>query len=355
MNSRVIGVIMGKDLKEFTRNRFFVFITILVLVVWIGIFWVLPDSVDETLHIGVTGIDGLGSAGGDAGLEVTTFPSEGELRTAVEEGRDDIISGIAFPEDFLTAIAGGETPTVELLVPADLRSEEQAAMEAMISEVAYALAGDQLLVDPITEAQILGVDRVGDQISLQEQMRPLLLILVLMVETFALSSLVAIEVQERTVTAVLTTPARVSDFLAAKGLFGTGLAFFEVTLLGLFIGALTANAPLILTALLLGAVLVTGFGMIAGSFGRDFLETLFISMLFMIPLMIPAFGALFPGSTATWVKVLPTYGLVDAVVGVTIDGDGWSEVGGALLLLAVWGGATFVAGAAILRRRVATL
>jgi len=69
-----------------------------------------------------------------------------------------------------------------------------------------------------------------------------------------------------------------------------------------------------IVTLLLGAVLVTGFGMVAGAFGRDFLETLFVSMLFMIPLMIPAFGALFPGSTATWIKVLPTYGLVDAVV-----------------------------------------
>ncbi len=106
---------------------------------------------------------------------------------------------------------------------------------------------------------------------------------------------------------------------------------------------------------MLGAVLVTGFGMIAGSFGRDFLETLFISLLFMIPLMIPAFGALFPGSVAPWIKVLPTYGLVDAVVGVTIDGAGWSEIGGSLLVLAAWCLAAFALGAAILRRRVGAL
>ena len=126
-------------------------------------------------------------------------------------------------------------------------------------------------------------------------MRPLVLVLVLMVETFALASLVAIEVQERTVVAVLATPARVNDFLAAKGIFGTALAFIEVTLLGLLIGAFAVNAPVIIVTLLLGAVLVTGFGLFSGAFGRDFLGTLFIAFFFMIPLMIPAMGALFPG------------------------------------------------------------
>ena len=106
---------------------------------------------------------------------------------------------------------------------------------------------------------------------------------------------------------------------------------------------------------LLGAILVTGLGMIAGSYGRDFMGTLMVSMLFMIPLMIPAFGALFPGTSPAWIKILPTYGLVEAVVRVTVDGDSWSQIAPALLMLAAWGFALFAAGAFILRRRVATL
>jgi hypothetical protein len=102
-------------------------------------------------------------------------------------------------------------------------------------------------------------------------------------------------------------------------------------------------------------VLVTGFGLFAGAFGRDFLGTLFIAFFFMIPLMIPAFGALFPGSTAAWIKVLPTYGLVEALVGVAVDGESWAEVTPVLLLLAAWSVAAFAVGALALRRRVATL
>jgi hypothetical protein len=75
----------------------------------------------------------------------------------------------------------------------------------------------------------------------------------------------------------------------------------------------------------------------------------------LIPLMIPAFGALFPGSSPTWVKVLPTYGLVQAIIRVTADGDSWAQIAPSLLMLAAWGVAAFVAGAFILRRRVAML
>ena len=71
---------------------------------------------------------------------------------------------------------------------------------------------------------------------------------------------------------------------------------------------------------------MTGFGLIAGSAGKDFIETLFYGMAFMIPLMIPAIAVLFPGSAAVWVKILPSYGLVQAVVQSSAYNAGWLEV-----------------------------
>lgn len=360
MSASNVGTIIRKDFTEFARNRFFVFITLMVLVAWVAVFWFLPSSVDETVRIGLSQTD-LGGVlpavdGAEvAGLALTSFPTDEELRAAVESGDDGIVAGIAFPPDFLSSLAGGMTPTVTLFVPAGLPAEQLAMVEGLIGEAAFGLAGVAPPVDPVTEAVVLGVDRVGAQTSLQEQMRPLLLIMVLMVETFALSALIAVEIQERTVVAVLATPVRVVDFLAAKSIFGVGLAFTEVALLALLIGAFAVNAPAVIMILLLGAILVTGFGMIAGSYGRDFIGTLMVAMLFMIPLMIPAFGALFPGSSPAWIKILPTYGMVEAVIGVTIDGDSWSQIAPALLMLAAWGVAAFAAGALILKRRVATL
>ena len=269
MSASSVGTIIRKDLTEFARNRFFVFITLMVLVAWVAVFWFLPSSVDETVRIGITQTD-LGGVlpavdGAEvAGLSLTSFPTEEELQVAVESGDDGIVAGIAFPPDFLSSLAGGTKPTVTLFVPAGLPAEQLAMVEGLIGEAAFGLAGVAPPVDPITEAVVLGTDRVGAQTSLQDQMRPLLLIMVLMVETFALSALIAVEIQERTVVAVLATPVRVVDFLAAKSIFGVGLAFIEVALLGLLIGAFAVNAHSIIVILLMGAVLVTGFGMIAG-------------------------------------------------------------------------------------------
>ena len=360
MNGPLVRAIVGKDTREFSRNRFFVFMTFLGLVAYVAIYWFLPDQVDETVHIGISPSN-LGVLLPDAdgteasGLSVVLYGSEEELRTAVVEGDHGIVAGIAFPTGFIASVADGASPTVQIFVPAGLPAEIQLLIEGSVSEIAFAISGVPPPVDPATQAVVLGTDRVGAQISLQQQMRPLLLIMVLMVETFALSSLVAVEVQQRTVLAVLATPVRIVDFLAAKGIFGVALAFSETAILALLIGAFAVNAPAIVVILLLGAVLVTGFGMIAGSYGRDFMGTLLVSMLFMIPLMIPAFAALFPGSVPGWVKILPTYGLVEAMIRVTADGYAMTQILPVLLLLAAWGLAAFAAGALILRRRVAML
>ena len=50
-----------------------------------------------------------------------------------------------------------------------------------------------------------------------------------------------------------------------------------------------------------------------------------------------------------------SFGLVDAIVAVTTDGEGWSDVAPSLLLLAGWCVVLFGAGIVTLRRRVAAL
>lgn len=357
MTPRVGAAIVRKDLRSFGRDRFFLYMTILGLVAYAAIYFLLPSSVDETVTLGVhqSGIESIvDSLGADPGLGMIEYDTRDALAEAVQGGGGPV-AGLSFPDGFAEALQGGEPVTVEILIPAGMPGEIGYLVEGMVDQIAAAVSGDPAVATPMIEIVVLGTDRVGNQVSLQEQMRPLLAFLILMVETLALAALVASEVQAKTVVAVLATPATFVDFLAAKSIFGTALAFSEAGLLMAVIGGLSANPPLILFALLLGSVLVTGLGMVAGSFGRDFMSVLFISMVFMLPLMIPAFGVLFPGSPALWVKALPSFGLVDAIVGVTTKGEGWSEVAPSLLLLAGWCVVLFGAGIVTLRRRVAAL
>lgn len=357
MNAAAVSAILRKDAKEYGADRFFLLMTAASIVFYPLLFWMLPAAVDETIRVGVvqTGLDEVVASTSGAGLELVPYPSGSALEDVLVQGDDDLVAGVVFPADFLLVTTAGEPSTVTLLLPSDVPAEVATTLKGVVSEIAYGLRGQPPPIDPQVDAVVLGVDRVGDQVSLREQLRPLIGFFVLIVETFALATLVASEVQSRTVTAVLVTPATQADFLMAKGLLGTGVAFAEAAFVMLLIGAFGTGAPILLVALLLGAAIVTGFGMIAGALGRDFMTVLFVSIVLMIPLMIPAFSALFPGSAAGWVQALPTYGFVQVVVEVTTQSAGWAAVAPDLLVLAGWAVAAFAVGTLVLGRRVATL
>jgi ABC-2 type transport system permease protein len=353
----IVAAILAKDLRAFARDRFYVSVSILGLVAYVLLFWLLPATVEETVTLGVR-LDGggpllTGLAGTGDGLDVVAFDDPTALEAAVAAG-DEVVAGIDFPAGFLAAAAAGEATTVRVLLPADAPEELRPALSALVRELAYLVAGEAPPVTvPSVDEAVVGVDRSGAQVSLREQLRPLLVFLVLLVEMFALASLIAAEIHERTITAILVTPARVSDVLAAKSLLGTGLAFGQAVLILLATATFVRGWAILTVALLLGSILVTGVAMIAGSLGRDFIGIVFWSVLFMIPLAVPAFSVLFPGSAAAWIQALPTYGLVRVLVGVSAYGDGWARVAPDLVVLAVWCLAGFVIGVLVLRRRVA--
>lgn len=354
-----IGAILTKDLRTHVRDRFYVTVTVLSLAAYIAIFWVLPATVDETVGLGVylPGGEGLleeRTGGEDSGFEIVSFDSSEALASAVERG-DAVVAGMDFPDGFLADAAAGVPTTVTVLLGGDAPAELRPVLVSGVREIVATIAGrDMPVTVPQMQELVLGPDRVGQQVSLRERLRPLLVFLVLVVEMLALASLVAAEIAQRTVTAVLVTPAGVGDLLAAKALLGTALAFSQAALLAVATGMLATGPPLLLLlALLLGAVLVTGFGLIAGSTGRDFIGVVFWSMLFIVPLTVPALATLFPGSAAGWVQGLPTYGLVQTIVGVTAYGQGWADTWPALLGLAAWGVVAFGVGVMVLGKRAA--
>lgn len=357
MRPGAVAAIIGKDAREFSRDRFFMLVTILGLVVYVAIFWVLPDSVDETFMIGVGGDAAMTSAleqgsedGG--GLVAVEYGDRSELEAAVEAG-DDVIAGLWFPDGFAGAVAAGATPTVTVIVGPDLPDELEPALEALVRELAFAATGAPLPVEPLpSDEVVVGVDRVGDQVSLQEQLRPMFAFLVLLVEAIALATLVAGEIQARTVKAITVTPASTTDFLAAKTLFGTGLAFTEAVLLLVAIRSFGQRPVMLVAAVALGAVLVTGFALLAGSLGKDFVGVMFVSVAFMIPLMVPSFAVLFPGSAAGWVQAMPSYPLVDIIVSATVGEPSWADVAPEFALLAGWCAVVLIVGWVTLRRRI---
>jgi ABC-2 type transport system permease protein len=351
--SGIVGAIIAKDFRLFTRDRFFFYVSIAGLIFYAALFWILPDTVDETIRVGFTGptsgVDLGEISAPDEGIELKAYDDVEALRAAIEEG-DEVVIGLALPTDLLN-------PVITVFIGSGVPEAVSGAVEGMARELAFAAFGVPPPVSGFAteEIEILGEDRAGDQVSLQEKFRPLLAFFILMVESMALATLVAAEIQEKTVKAISVTPATISDFLTAKVIFGTLLAFSQAIILMIAIRSLGFAPVILVTAVLLGSVLVTGFGLLAGSVGKDYISIIFWSMAFLIPMMIPAFAFMFPGTTAGWIQAMPSYGLARIMVDASSYGAGWAEVAPFFGILAAWTLVSIIAGWRALERRVQTL
>ena len=372
-HAAIVRAIVAKDLREFSRDRLWMVLTPVMLVFYIGLLWLLPNSVDETIRVGVYA-PGLGGQFAQAfesdpmstgsGLRAVPFDSADALEAAVVDGTEVEVDGekysldigMVFPDGLAASLSAGDPATVTIYVDAAVPAEVQTAMSAFVREATYAMAGVGLPVSqPEPQLVVVGQDRIGAQISPQQLMTPLIAVMVLVVEAMALAGLVAVEIQTRTARAVVASPASVADFLSAKSLTGTLLAFGQAGFVLLLVGGFAQQPLLVALALLIGSVMTAGFGMLAGSAGRDFMNTIFISVVFMVPMAVPAIAALFPGAASAWVQVLPTYGFIETIVGVIAYGESWADTYGYLLMSALWCVAIFAAGWFILRRRVELL
>lgn len=360
----ILAAILKKDIILLKRDLLFIFISILSITSFVVLYWVLPKNVNETISLGVRGGELKAVLEHLAGMELDDVEGEGlglswyetteELKTAVE--KKELQAGIDFPDSFFKDASAGKPVKVTIFARPNLPVELRGALTSMVREITYALTGNVLPVsEPEEETVILGIDRAGAQIPFREKMKPLYAFLVLVMEAVALGALIATEIQQKTITALLVTKARLGDVLAAKLILGSAIAFSEAALVLVLVRGFGSSPLIVITALVLGAIMVAGISMIAGSAGKDLLGTMLIAMLFLFPLMIPAFSVLFPGTAAPWIRILPSYGLVQTILNVTLENGGWAESAGSLLMLAGWGFVFAALGLLVLKRRVETL
>ena len=350
----VLATIFLKDLKLFGRDWLFLALTTASVVIFVALYYVLPAEVEPAFRLGVRGtqlrdaIEEL-AGGEDEGVPLEFFERADALRAAVETGELD--AGIDFPDTLAGDVRGGVPVTVTVFVRPTLAPEYSGAVSTMVREIAFAIAGYELPVaEPSQERVVLGPD--SGPVPMRDRMRPLYAFMVLIMEAVALGTLIASEVQQRTLVAVLATPARVSDVLLSKGALGTLLAFTESAIVLLLIRGFGPTPGLVAAALFLGAILVTGVAMIAGSAGKDLVGTMLNGMVILLPLAVPAFAVLFPGSPGFWVRIIPSYGLVRAVLDASVNGFGWVESLPELGMLAAWCVVIAGLGVVVLRRRM---
>jgi len=339
-----------KDLLLFFKNRFFALVTILGLVAYAVIYYFIPNSVDETLEIGLYAPDfapTLTDQVQSEGLLLNRAESEDALKAAVIAG--DYPVGVALPADMLAQLRGGQKPRVNVYFTSEMPEEFRDAYTLLLEELSFMMSGQALNIEATEE--VLGPDMAGRQVAPRNRMLPLFAVFILMIEAMGLASLISSEIVGGTLRALLVTPMRVEGLFVGKGITGVLLSFSQATALMAVTGGLRQQPLLILLALLLGSLLVTGAAFMIASVAKDIMSVMAWGMLVFLLFSIPSFNVMLPGLTSQWIKVIPSYYLVDTMHQVINFQAGWSAVGNSLLALLAFTVALFGLGIVVLRRR----
>jgi len=350
MSWPIVRALVAKDLTLFLRNRFFAFISVLGIGAYVAVYFLMPASVDEKLDIGLYApvLPPVFEQLQGEGLSIEQVDSEDRLQEGVTEDR--YLAGVALPPDIMEKLTAGDKARVDVYFASDTPEELKDAVNNLIRELAYLQSGQILAVD-ISE-EIIGPDMLGMQIPPRDRMIPFFAIFLILTETLGLSSLISEEIESRTAQALLITPMTVKGLFLAKGITGVSLAFGQALLFIAITGGLNQQPLIILVALLLGAILVTGIGFLLASAGKDLMSVMAWGLPAIIVLAVPAFGVLFPGTVSGWVKVIPSYYLVNTVHLSSNFGFGWGDIWQNMLILLGFDIAFIGLGIMVLRRKL---
>ncbi len=224
MNWGVIGTLVAKDISLYFKNRFFALITVLALVAYTVVFFVMPASVNETVEIGIyapnlpVGI--LDRLAGD-GVDFVAAPSREAFEATILGGDQPV--GLVLEAGTVARLVAGQQGRIEVLFATALPEDFRDLYTTVLGELGFLLSGRPLAVE--IDEQVLGPDLAGQQIPPRQRLLPMLAAFILMMETMGLASLISTEVEEGTLQALLvTTPMSMRELFVGKGLTGVTLA-----------------------------------------------------------------------------------------------------------------------------------
>jgi len=321
MNWSIIRTLVIKDFILFYRDKFFGLMTIFGLVLYIIFYLLMPKTINETIEIAVHApeiIYSMLEKQQEKGIEIQKIATEEELKQAIIEKNFQF--GISIPDNIQTSFFLGNRPRIYIYSSSELPTEIKEMYPSFMGEMFF--GGSQGNIEFVET--VLGPDMGGNQIPYRDLLLPMFVFIILVMETLGLANLITSEVESETANALLVTPMNVFDFFVSKGLTGILLAFPQAALFMFITGTLTQHILLILFALLLGTTFLTGLSFFIASVSKDMMSVVGWSVLLIIVLIIPTMGILFPGIISEWIKIIPSYFLVDIIHKAANFGIGWS-------------------------------
>jgi ABC-2 type transport system permease protein len=354
VNPRRVWQILRKDLELGPRSPVFlwtlvmpVVATILLQLVFGGLF--APQPRLAIVDFGSSEVTAAYQR--MEGIEVTLLESEERLMAEVEA--NDYDAGLILSAGFDDDVRQGRMPALQFFLSGESLASDRIILALTTIDLVRALDG----AAPPVEVEVVQVG-AGAGLPISARLVPLVVIFALLIAGVFLPGTSLVEEKElKTLSAILVTPVKLSEVLAAKAVLGGALALL-MSVVTLALNRALGSDPLALVlALLVAAAMCVEIGLLYGAAAKDMKALTALFKGLNIFLFAPVIFYLFPDWPRWPAMMLPTYWVIDPVFEVAVNGSGlagvWFEL---VIATAICIVLAVVIGAAVRRmqRQVAT-
>jgi ABC-2 type transport system permease protein len=348
MNLKHIGILFGKELIHGSKTFFFIFAVLMPLICSLAVSLIFGSLFSEKPRLGIVDFGNSQLVQKVTAADFITsdqFPSVNALRKAVEAGTMDM--GLVLPQEFDSHLKKRQWMEVTLYVWGESLIKDRAILVAAMANYTLEVVGREAPVEINTIT--LGD---GEVQSWAERFLPLLILMaVVMAGCMIPSTSLVDEKQNKTLTALIVTPASQGDVVFAKGLLGAVIGVLTAVMILMLNRAFGAQTLLLILVLSMGAIMSASFGILLGMMTKD-INTLFATLKAIgLLLYAPALINLIP-QIPDWVaKIFPTYYIIAPVIEVAQRGGRWPDIATDIWILTVLIMAVLAAVTVLVRKK----
>lgn len=331
MNPRRVAVLFYREVVQGPRNFIFVWAIVAPVVISLIVSLVFGSLFSAEPELGIVDRGGSRLVEMAAELDsvaVMQYDSEESMLSAIESGNLDM--GIVLPEGFDSALIQGMKVEIRAYTSGESLAENRVILGSTVAGLVRELAGQE---SPVA----IEIATLGEEESLpwSDRLLPLVVLMAVYLGGLFLPATAVInEKERRTMQALLVTPATTADVLAAKGLAGVVLSLVMGVVILLINQVLGTEPLLLMLVLALGAVMAAEVGLLCGIYLKDVSSLFTIWKLGGILLFGPALVYIFPQIPEWVARVFPTYYLVQPIIELALQGAGWRNIAGDVMVLA---------------------
>lgn len=253
------------------------------------------------------------------GIELTLLDDSQELKDLVET--NDLDAGLVLQRDFDEAVRAGDQPELQFYISGESYASNRIILTVTTLDLVREIEGSEA---PVT-VDVVSYGTAGLPISVR--LVPVIVFYALtMAGIFVPGSNLVEEKEQGTLMALLVTPVKIGEVLAAKWSLGVLLASVLATATLLLNQALGANWWEVLVVVLVAGALSSMIGLLIGTFAKD--STIMFGLVkgLGIFLFAPTLFYIFPEWPQWIAKLFPLYWILEPIWAVAIMGGSLGDV-----------------------------